>query len=135
MPAGIDVTTSGDDAASDDLGAGRCRRRMSAACPPEVPHQGKEARMRSNDAEAPRGIITELREALDAIPADEPRNYLRQSLQLLVPLLEQMHQRLQALESGDCRGEVWALSTYCLLMCSSDRKVEEPHRYHCLRGS
>jgi hypothetical protein len=71
--------------------------------------------MRSNDAEAPRGIITELREALDAIPADEPRNYLRQSLQLLVPLLEQMHQRLQALdarlealESGDCRGEVFA---------------------------
>ena len=55
--------------------------------------------MRSNDAEAPRGIITELREALDAIPADEPRNYLRQSLQLLVPLLEQMHQRLQALEA------------------------------------
>jgi hypothetical protein len=52
--------------------------------------------MRSNDAEAPRGIITELREALDAIPADEPRHDLRQSLQLLVPLLEQMHQRLQA---------------------------------------
>jgi hypothetical protein len=50
--------------------------------------------MRSNEAEAPRGIITELREALDAVPADEPRNYLRQSLQLLVPLLEQMHQRL-----------------------------------------
>jgi hypothetical protein len=68
--------------------------------------------MRSNDAEAPRGIITELRTALDAIPADEPRNYLRQSLQLLVPLLEQMHQRLQALEarletleSGGRRGE------------------------------
>jgi hypothetical protein len=67
--------------------------------------------MRSNDAEAPRGIITELREALDAIPADEPRNYLRQSLQVLVPLVEQMHQRLQdldarldALESGDRRG-------------------------------
>jgi hypothetical protein len=67
--------------------------------------------MRSNNAEAPRGIITELREALDAIPADEPRNYLRQSLQLLVPLVEQMHQRLQALdarlealESGDRRG-------------------------------
>jgi hypothetical protein len=118
MAAGIDVTTSGDDAASDDLGAGRCRRRMSAARPPEGPHQGKEARMRSNDAEAPRGIITELREALDAIPADEPRNYLRQSLQLLVPLLEQMHQRLQALdarlealESGDCRGEVFASYT------------------------
>ena len=74
--------------------------------------------MRSNNAEAARGIITELREALDAIPADEPRNYLRQSLQLLVPLLEQMHQRLQALdarlealESGDCRGEVCASYT------------------------
>ena len=71
--------------------------------------------MCSNDAEAPRGLITELREALDAIPADEPRNYLRQSLQLLVPLLEQMHQRLQALdarlealESADCRGEMLA---------------------------
>jgi hypothetical protein len=71
--------------------------------------------MRSNDTEAPHGTIRELREALDAIPADEPRNYLRQSLQLLVPLLEQMHQRLQALdarlevlESGDCRGEVLA---------------------------
>jgi hypothetical protein len=71
--------------------------------------------MRSNDTEAPHGTIRELREALDAIPADEPRNYLRQSLQLLVPLLEQMHQRLQALdarlealESGDCRGEVFA---------------------------
>jgi hypothetical protein len=74
--------------------------------------------MRSNDAEAPRGIITELREALDAIPADEPRNYLRQSLQLLVPLLEQMHQRLQALEarmqdleSGGRRGEAFASHT------------------------
>jgi hypothetical protein len=71
--------------------------------------------MCSNDAEAPRGIITELREALDAIPADEPRNYLRQSMQLLVPLLEQMHQRLQALdarlealESEDCPGEMLA---------------------------
>jgi hypothetical protein len=70
--------------------------------------------MRANNAEAPRGIITELREALDAIPADEPRNYLRQSLQLLVPLVEQMHQRLQALdarlealESGDGRREVF----------------------------
>jgi hypothetical protein len=40
-----------------------------------------------------------LREALDAIPADEPRSYLRQSLQLLVPLLEQIHQRLQALDA------------------------------------
>jgi hypothetical protein len=55
--------------------------------------------MRLNDPEVPRGIMTELRAALDAIPADEPRNYLRQSLQLLVPLLEQMHQRLQALEA------------------------------------
>jgi len=42
--------------------------------------------------------MEELRAALDAIPADEPRNYLRQSLQLLLPLLEQIHQRLQALE-------------------------------------
>jgi hypothetical protein len=56
--------------------------------------------MGSNPAEAPRGLITELRAALDAIPADEPRNYLRQSLQLLVPLLEQIHHRLQALETG-----------------------------------
>jgi hypothetical protein len=71
--------------------------------------------MRSNEAEAPRGIITELRAALDTIPADEPRNYLRQSLQLLVPLLEQMHQRLQALEArletlepGGRRGEALA---------------------------
>jgi hypothetical protein len=55
--------------------------------------------MRSHEVEAPRGLITELRAALDAVPADEPRNYLRQSLQLLVPLLEQMHQRLQALET------------------------------------
>jgi hypothetical protein len=50
------------------------------------PRQGKEARMRSNDAEAPRGIMTELREALDAMPADEPRHDLRQFLPLLVPL-------------------------------------------------
>jgi hypothetical protein len=71
--------------------------------------------MRSHDTEAPYGIMSELREALDAIPADEPRNYLRQSLQLLVPLVERMHQRLQALdarlealESGDRRGEVGA---------------------------
>jgi hypothetical protein len=74
--------------------------------------------MRSNEAEAPRGIITELRATLDAIPADEPRNYLRQSLQLLVPLLEQMHQRLQALEarlqaleSSGRRGEALAGQT------------------------
>jgi hypothetical protein len=55
--------------------------------------------MRPNPTAAPRGPITELRAALDAIPADEPRNYLRQSLQVLVPLLEQLHQRLQALEA------------------------------------
>ena len=55
--------------------------------------------MSPNPADAPRGIITEMRAALDAIPADEPRNYLRQSLQLLLPLLEQMHQRLLALEA------------------------------------
>jgi hypothetical protein len=71
--------------------------------------------MRSNKIEAPDGIISELREALDAVPADEPRNYLRQSLQLLVPLLEQMHQRLQtletrleALESGGRRGREYS---------------------------
>jgi hypothetical protein len=50
--------------------------------------------MGKNPAEAPRGLITELRAALDAIPADEPRNSLRQSLQVLLPLLEQLHQRL-----------------------------------------
>jgi hypothetical protein len=55
--------------------------------------------MRPNPAEAPRGLIPELRAALDAIPADEPRNYLRQSLQVLVPLLEQLHQHMQALEA------------------------------------
>jgi hypothetical protein len=55
--------------------------------------------MSPNPADVRRGIITELRAALDAIPADDPRNYLRQSLQLLLPLLEQMHQRLQALEA------------------------------------
>jgi hypothetical protein len=47
--------------------------------------------MHSNEAEAPRGIMTERRAVLDAIPADEPRHDLRQSLQLLVPLLEPMH--------------------------------------------
>ena len=55
--------------------------------------------MRPNPVEQPRGLITELRAALDAIPADDPRNYLRQSLQVLIPLLEQMHQRLQSLEA------------------------------------
>lgn len=55
--------------------------------------------MSPNPADTPRGIITDLRAALDAVPADEPRNYLRQSLQLLVPLLEQLHQCLQTLEA------------------------------------
>jgi hypothetical protein len=55
--------------------------------------------MLPNPAEAPRGPITELRAALDAIPADEPRNYLRQSLQVLLPLLEELHHRLLALEA------------------------------------
>lgn len=52
-----------------------------------------------NSAETPRGLITELRAALDAVPADDPRNYLRQSLQLLVLLVEQLHQRLRAVEA------------------------------------
>jgi hypothetical protein len=55
--------------------------------------------MRPNPTETPRGLITELRAALDAVPADEPRNYLRQSLQLVVLLVEQLHQRLRALET------------------------------------
>ena len=55
--------------------------------------------MRPYPAAAPRGPITELRAALDAIPADEPRNYLRQSLQVLLPLLEELHHRLLALEA------------------------------------
>jgi hypothetical protein len=55
--------------------------------------------MRPNPAEVPRGPITELRAALDAIPADEPRNYLRQSLQVLLPLFEELHHRLRALEA------------------------------------
>jgi hypothetical protein len=71
--------------------------------------------MHLNNAEVPHGIMAELRAALGTMPAAEPLNDLRQSLQLLVPLVEQMHQRLQALdarlealESGDCRGEAFA---------------------------
>ena len=74
--------------------------------------------MRANDAEAPRGLMTARREALDAIPADESRHDLRPSLQLLVPLVEQMHQclqaleaQLEALESGGRRGEMLAGQT------------------------
>jgi hypothetical protein len=55
--------------------------------------------MHPNPSAAPRGPITELRAALDAIPADEPRNYLRQSLQVLLPLLEELHHRLLTLEA------------------------------------
>jgi hypothetical protein len=66
---------------------------------PIRPNWGEEEMMSPNPANTPRGLITELRAALDAIPADDPRNYLRQSLQLLLPLLEQMHQRLHALEA------------------------------------
>jgi hypothetical protein len=55
--------------------------------------------MHPNPVAEPRGLITELRAALDVIPADDPRNYLRQSLQVLVPLVEQVHQRLQTLEA------------------------------------
>src|SRR5262245_41130482 len=62
-------------------------------------NRAEEVHMPPNAAEAPRGPITELRAALDAIPADEPRNYLRQSLQVLLPLLEELHHRLLALEA------------------------------------
>jgi hypothetical protein len=55
--------------------------------------------MSPDPADEPHGLTTELRTALEAIPADEPRNYLRQSLQLLLPLLEQFHGRLQTLEA------------------------------------
>jgi hypothetical protein len=41
---------------------------MVGGTPARDPGQGKEARTRSNNAEASRGIITELRAALDAIP-------------------------------------------------------------------
>ena len=45
------------------------------------------------------GSTEELHAALDAIPADDLGNYLRQSLQLLVPLLEQMQHHLDVLEA------------------------------------
>jgi hypothetical protein len=54
--------------------------------------------MTSKPTEEPLGSMEELHAALDAIPADDLGNYLRQSLQLLVPLLEQMLRRLDALE-------------------------------------
>jgi uncharacterized membrane protein len=55
--------------------------------------------MTSQSTAEAHGRMEELHTALDAIPADEPRNYLRQSLQLLVPLLEQMQHRLDTLEA------------------------------------
>ena len=55
--------------------------------------------MTTKSAEPAHGSMGELHTALDAIPADDPRNYLRQSLQLLVPLLEQMQHRLDVLEA------------------------------------
>jgi hypothetical protein len=54
--------------------------------------------MHLNGAEVPHGIMEKLRAELDAMPADDPRKYLRQCLQLLASLLEQRHQRWQALE-------------------------------------
>ena len=47
---------------------------------------------------APRSM-EELHAALEAMPADDPRNYLRQSLLLIVPLLEQMQHHLDVLEA------------------------------------
>ena len=55
--------------------------------------------MTSKSAEPAHGSMEDLHAALDAIPADDPRNYLRQSLQLLVPLLEQIQHRLDVLEA------------------------------------
>jgi hypothetical protein len=55
--------------------------------------------MTSKSAEPSYGSMEELHAALDGIPADDPRNYLRQSLQLLVPLLEQMQHHLDVLEA------------------------------------
>ena len=44
------------------------------------------------------------------------------------PLVDKMEQAIARVGTRPTR--LSALSTYCLLMCSSDRKVEEPHRYH-----
>ena len=67
--------------------------------PPQVRWGREEPVMTSKSAEEVYGSMEELHAALDAIPADDPRNYLRQSLQLLGPLLEQMQYRLDALEA------------------------------------
>ena len=55
--------------------------------------------MTTKSAEPAHGSMEELHAALDAIPADDPRNYLRQSLQLLVPTSAQMQHRLDVLEA------------------------------------
>jgi hypothetical protein len=55
--------------------------------------------MTSISAEPAYRSMEGLHAALDAIPADNPRNYLRQSLQLLVPLLKQMQHHLDVLEA------------------------------------
>jgi hypothetical protein len=55
--------------------------------------------MTSISAEPAYRSMEELHAALEVIPADDPRNYLRQSLQLLVPLLEQMQHHLDLLEA------------------------------------
>jgi hypothetical protein len=55
--------------------------------------------MTTKSAEPAHGSMEELHAALEAIPADDPRNYLRQSLLLLVPLLEQVQHRLDVLEA------------------------------------
>jgi hypothetical protein len=46
----------------------------------------------------PSSKTEQLYAALDGIPADEPRNYLRQSLQLLLPFLEELQHRVERLE-------------------------------------
>jgi hypothetical protein len=66
---------------------------------PDIRWHEEEAVMMSKSAEPAHGNMEELHAALDAIPADDPRNYLRQSLQLLVPLLEQMQHHLDLFEA------------------------------------
>lgn len=66
---------------------------------PHIRWREEEAVMTSISAEPAHRSMEELHAALDAIPADDPRNYLRQSLQLLVPLLEQMQHHLDVLEA------------------------------------
>jgi hypothetical protein len=53
---------------------------------PHIRWREEEAVMTSISAEPAHRSMGELHAALEVIPADDPRNYLRQSLQLLVPL-------------------------------------------------